>query len=94
MTVARRNRHQLAGGGITRERATRVTVLWGTVVWNDHGKYLAVYNHTTGDLNKFDSAIDELSVPPFTTALLIGYIVGFLGIACFYLSSDLFCSPP
>ena len=74
---------QLAGGGIALRKSHRVTVLWGTVKGNDHGKYLAVYNHTTGDLNKFDSAIDDMAVPPVSTALLIGFIVGVLAI-CFY----------
>jgi hypothetical protein len=74
---------EFANAGLALRKGNRVTVLWGTIKGNEHGKYLAVYNHTTGQLSQIPDSINNLAIPPMPVPVFIGYVAGVLGI-CFY----------
>jgi len=61
----------------------RVTVLWGIIQGNPNGPYLAVCNHTTGDLTQSPSGVNALAALPMSTGILLAYIASFFAI-CLY----------
>lgn len=61
----------------------RVTVLWGIPQGNERGPFLAVCNHTTGDVAAIPSGISALSFVPLPTLILVAYIASILA-ACLY----------
>ncbi len=74
---------ETTNSGLALRKGHRVTVFWGIVKGNERGPFVAILNHTTGDLTKMDSAIYNLAVPGASTPFLIGIVVGVFTI-CFY----------
>ncbi len=74
---------EFANAGLALRKGHRITVLWGTIKGNVSGTYLAVYNHTTGQLSAIPDSINKLAIPSMPVPVFIGYILGVLGI-CFY----------
>jgi hypothetical protein len=74
---------ETTNAGLALRKGHRVTVFWGIIKGNERGPYVAIYNHTTGDLARIDSAINNLAVPGASTGFLIGMVVGVFAI-CFY----------
>lgn len=52
---------ETSNAGLALRKGHRVTVLWGIIQGNNSGPNLAIYNHSTGDLTRFDGAIGGLS---------------------------------
>lgn len=74
---------EISGGGLALRKGHRISVLWGIIQGNPQGPYIAVYNHTTGSLSEFPSAVAGLAVPPTPLLLVVVYLVSILAI-CFY----------
>jgi hypothetical protein len=74
---------ETANAGLALRKGHRVTVFWGIIKGNESGPYVAIDNHTTGNLTKIDSAIYNLAVPGASMGFLMGIIVGVFAI-CFY----------
>ena len=74
---------ETTNSGLALRKGHRVTVFWGIIKGNERGPFVAIYNHTTGDLTKMDLAIYNLAVPGASTGFLIGMVAGVFGI-CFY----------
>lgn len=74
---------EMADAGLALRKGHRVTVLWGVMKGSERGPYVAVYNHTTGNLNIIQSAISNLAIPPAPLAIIIAYLVSVFAI-CFY----------
>ncbi len=74
---------EITDAGVALRKGHRVTVLWGIPRGADRGPFLAVYNHTTGNVNRLDANIRSLVVPPTPMLVTLGYLVGVFAI-CFY----------
>ncbi len=74
---------ELANAGIALRKGHWVTVLWGAIKGYSQGSWLAVYNHTTGNLTPFPAAVDTLAIPPLSTSMLLLYVASVFGF-CFY----------
>jgi hypothetical protein len=69
--------------GLAIRKGHRVTVIWGIPPGADRGPYLAIYNHTTDIITKFDAAIQNLAMKPAPGLLPLAWIASIFGI-CFY----------
>ena len=74
---------ELVNASVALRKGHRISVLWGVIKGNERGLYLAVYNHTTGELTQLSAAVNSLTVPPPPTLLLIIYVACFFAI-CLY----------
>ena len=74
---------ELANAGLALRKGHRVTVFWGIIQGQKHGRYFAIYNHTTNNLTKMDSDIQELAVPPTSGMVTLAWIASIFGI-CLY----------
>jgi hypothetical protein len=74
---------ETANAGLALRKGHRVSVLWGVIRGGPNGPTLAIYNHTTGTLTRFDGAVAGLAVPPAPLAVVIAYVVSIFAI-CFY----------
>lgn len=65
---------ETSNAGLALRKGNRVTVLWGIIQGNNSGPNLAIYNHSTGTLTKFDQGIcGMVTTPPpgYSTWLMI-----------------------
>jgi len=69
--------------GLALRKGHRVTAIWGILQGMERGQYLAIYNHTTNTLTKFDPAIQGLAMNPPPGMLTLAWIASFVGI-CLY----------
>jgi hypothetical protein len=69
--------------GLALRKGHRVTVIWGILQGTERGRYLAIYNHTTDTLTKFDPAIQGLAMKPPPGMLPLAWIASIFGI-CLY----------
>jgi len=74
---------EMTDAGVALRKGHRVTVLWGIIKGNERGPYIAVYNHTTGNLTLIQSAVARLAVPPAPFYIVIGYVISVFA-SCFY----------
>ena len=74
---------EIADASLALRKSHRVSVLWGIIKGNERGPFVAVYNHTTGNLTRIESGIRALAVPPAPAMIPIAYLASFVAI-CLY----------
>jgi hypothetical protein len=74
---------ETVNAGLAIRKGHRVTVMWGVLQGMERGQYLAIYNHTTDTLTRFDAAIQGLAMKPAPGLLPLAWIASIFGI-CVY----------
>lgn len=74
---------ELTDAGLALRKGHRVTVFWGIIHGQAHGKYIAIYNHTTKSLTKMDDATNGLAMKPASALVSLAFIASVFGI-CLY----------
>jgi hypothetical protein len=74
---------EMTDAGLALRKGNRVTVFWGTIQGQEHGSYVAIYNHSTNSLTKIESAIQSLAVKPTPGLVIVAWIASIFGI-CLY----------
>jgi hypothetical protein len=74
---------EMTDAGLALRKEHRLTVFWGIIQGQKNGPYLAIYNHTTNQITKIESAIDGLVAKGTSGLVLVAWIVCIFGI-CLY----------
>ena len=74
---------ELANVGLALRKGHRVTVFWGIIQGQEHGPYVAIYNHATNSLTKIHPAVQGLASRPASGWVPLAWLASIFGI-CLY----------